>query len=101
MNRIRMKYGLLWSDHNLPAPSKSDTAKAVIAALVVTLAYIFASYSDAKAAMIEASTAKARAEVNLVALMNGGVLVDRDSGMAIGANIITVEKKELLKGEYK
>ena len=85
--RKRMRHGLLWHDHRAPGPTLKQFAAAAFAALVVIVGWLYVAWSDAEAGMIEAQAGQIKAEVALISLLNEGVLVDRDSGMAIKAKI--------------
>lgn len=85
----RMKRGLRWSDHRAPGPTLKEIAMAIFAALVVVIGYLFVSYKDAQAGMIEAQERQIKTEVALVTLLNEDLLVDMDSGMAIWAKVET------------
>lgn len=84
----RMKHGIRWSDHRAPAPTAKEIATTVFSALLIVLAYLFASYRDAQSGMVEAQAKQAKAEVTLVELLNGNPLVN-DDGMVILARIET------------
>lgn len=86
----RMKHGLRWYDHNAPAPTPKQIAAAAFAALIVTAGWLYVSYQDAQAGMMEAQDGQIKAEVALVTILNGDPLVlDKESGMVALAKVET------------
>lgn len=86
----RMKHGLRWSDHRAPGVTIEEIAAAVFAALIVTAGYLYVSYQDAQAGMMEAQARQVKAELSLIALLSEEPLIlDKDSGMVALAKIET------------
>lgn len=88
----RLKHGLRWYDHNAPMPTVRQIAAAVFMALLILIlivaGYLFVSYRDAQAGMLEAQARQIKTEVALVALLNGDPLIN-DDGMVILARTET------------
>jgi hypothetical protein len=86
--RKRLKHGLRWSDHRAPPPSVRQIAAAVFAALIVIIGYLFVSYKDAQAGMMEAQERQIKIEVAFVTLLNGDpVVLDKESGTVALAKV--------------
>lgn len=88
----RLKHGLRWSDHRPPGPTLKETLAATLAglitALLIVLGYLFVSYQDAQAGMIEAQASQIKAEVALVTILNGDpLIIDKDSGAVALARV--------------
>lgn len=87
--RKRLKSGLQWKTDKAPLPSFTDW---LLAALAVLIFLLITSLLGTGSANTEADAAKAaqiKAEVALLALLNGTPLVDRESGMVLLAKVET------------
>lgn len=84
----RLKHGLRWSDHRAPPPSAKQIASAVFSALIVTAGWLYVSWSDAEAGMMEAQAKQIKTEVALVTLLNGDpLIIDKPSGTVALARV--------------